>query len=329
MSVASAVEFSAYRQYEATRQEANNAIMALLAGSKLAAHTLQLTAGSRSLLPDIFPGVEHINYFNLRTDVATELLIDSGHHLGAVAVPYALAVHEDFVMTTVDLLRQFSIAVKAPGRSRDPAKNPVKAWNMHEALYMTLGAPVPSLGAGQGVGSTALQGFHLLREMRNCHIHAGGVTAGSPRLAQAAADIGPLAAAEWERLARRSHLDVVADTRLRFTTFDIFAVFATTKTLGRELNALLRASLGADQWAQLCVQDYLGVSSKAVRSDPWLRGLRGHADALYGAAAIPDGELIAAARAVDAWAGGQAIPARRPARRRRPGTGRPDPAVST
>ena len=92
------VEFPTFRRYEANRQEANNAMMALLAGSKLAVHTLQLTSGSKELLPRIFPGVDHIAYFNLATDEATRLLLDTAHHLGAVAIPYALAVHEDFVM---------------------------------------------------------------------------------------------------------------------------------------------------------------------------------------------------------------------------------------
>src|SRR5687768_13620496 len=162
------VDFPGFRRYEAIRQEANNAMMALLAGSKLAAHTLQLTAGSKGLLPEIFPGVEHIRYFNLRTDSATALLLDTGHHLGAVAVPYALAVHEDFVMTTLGLLGQLGYAHKAPGDSRD-TYNRVSAWNMHEAVYLTLDSPAPVRGA-----CDELEHFHLLREKRNSHIHNGG-----------------------------------------------------------------------------------------------------------------------------------------------------------
>lgn len=57
------VEFPAFRRYEATRQKANNALMAMLAGSQLAAHTLQLTSGSTQLLPEILPGVAEIQYF--------------------------------------------------------------------------------------------------------------------------------------------------------------------------------------------------------------------------------------------------------------------------
>jgi len=163
------LQFPGYRRYEATRQQANNAMMALLAGSRLAAHTLQLTKGSTELLPDIFPGVDHINYFNLRTDKATDLLDNVGHHLGAVAVPYALAVHEDFVMSALELLDTLGHPTRAPGQNPDPLKNGVKASNMHEAVWLTLGQPLPTHGACE-----ALEHFHLLREMRNAHIHAGG-----------------------------------------------------------------------------------------------------------------------------------------------------------
>ena len=132
------MEYPGFRRYEAVRQEANNAMMALLAGSKLAAHTLQLTSGSVRLLPEIFPGVPHIGYFNLRTDVAAQLLAEVGHHLGAVAVPYALAVHEDFVISTLELLDSLGRPTLAPGKKQDLAKNDVKAWNMHEAVWVTL-----------------------------------------------------------------------------------------------------------------------------------------------------------------------------------------------
>lgn len=144
-------------------------MMALLAGSKLAAHTLQLTAGSSQLLPDIFPGVDHISYFNLRTDVATDLLLNTGHHLGAVAVPYALAVHEDFVVTALQALTGLGYTVLAPGSSKNLAKNRVAAWNMHEALFLTLGKSVPA----RGTDLVSLELYHLLREMRNCQIHNG------------------------------------------------------------------------------------------------------------------------------------------------------------
>jgi hypothetical protein len=299
------VEFPGFRQYEATRQEANNAMMALLAGAKLAAHTLQLTTGSRQLLPEIFPGVEHIGYFSLRTDTATALLADTGHHLGAVAVPYALAVHEDFVMTTLELLDSLGYMRKAPGRNGDLTKNPVKAWNMHEALYMTLGLQVPIRGSNP----MALEHFHLLREMRNSQIHDGGGISGS--LKQQVQDMSQPAAIDWLRLARRTPMDVIAEDQLRFTTFDIFAVFATTKTLGRTLNTLLRNHVPRPSWARIAVDDYAVHSSKSAGSDAWMRGVLGHATLYYGAVKISERELVDAAIAARYWTAGRNIVPRR------------------
>lgn len=81
------VKFAQYRAYEAQRVNANNAMMALLAGSHLASHTLKLTEGSDLLLPEIFPNVSHIGRFNLKTETATEILYAAEHHLSAMAGP--------------------------------------------------------------------------------------------------------------------------------------------------------------------------------------------------------------------------------------------------
>jgi hypothetical protein len=292
------VEFPGYRQYESTRQDANNAMMALLAGSKLAAHTLQLTTGSHQLLPAIFPGVEHIRYFNLRTDDATELLLDTGHHLGAVAVPYALAVHEDFVLTTLKLLQKLGYTQKAPGDSNDLTKNRVTAWNMHEAIYLTLGEPVPSRGSNEW----ALEHFHLLREMRNSQIHNGRVT--SVRLQQEVADMSSLAETEWIRLSRRPSVDLIASGTFRYTIFDIFTAFATTKSLGRMLNTLLLDSLTASEWAQVCIEDYASQSSKPLHSDQWMRGLIGYASQFYSKVSLTEQQIVDAAVLSRLWAQG-------------------------
>ena len=311
------IEFPAFRRYEAIRQQANNAMMALLAGSKLAAHTLQLTAGSSRLLPEIFPGVDHITYFNLRTADATDLLTNVGHHLGAVAVPYALAVHEDFVMTVLDMLGTLGYTCQAPGQSPDLTKNRVTAWNMHEAVWLTLGQPVPSGGS-----CVPLEHFHLLREMRNTHIHSGGAI--SPRLLDEVTTMSATAEAAWHRLSHRTPATVVSTGQLEFTTFDIFAAFATTKSLGRTINHLLRDHLPLSTWGRLCVEDYAVISSKSVGSDRWIRGLLGHAAMNYGAKPLPEQDVIDAAVVAGAWTQGKSWTARRAPRsartKRNPGT---------
>ena len=282
--------------------------MALLAGSKLAAHTLQLTTGSRQMLPDIFPGVDHIGYFRLRTDAATDMLLNTGHHLGAVAVPYALAVHEDFAMTTLRLLVRLGFTRTAPGNDPDSRKNPIRAWNMHQAIYMTLGLSIPA----RGTCVPAYEHFHLLREMRNAQIHSGGDI--SQRLADEVRDISTPAAIDWERLARRTPGEVIATPPMQFTIHDIFTVFATTKTMGREINTLLRDHLPHDQWAQLCIEDYASFSSNARGSDQWIRGLLGHAKQSYGTVGITEQELVDKAITMGFWAAGKTYILRRSAR---------------
>ena len=69
--------FPEYRAYVASRIEVNNAMMALLAGSRLAAHTLTLTVGSTATLSQLFPAVEHVGRFDLRSDSARQLLNDA------------------------------------------------------------------------------------------------------------------------------------------------------------------------------------------------------------------------------------------------------------
>src|SRR5215475_4717105 len=88
------VRFAEYRRYEARRVEVRNAMMALLAGAGMASHLLQLTRGSRHLLPEGFPRVPHIGRFNLRTEVARQILDAADTHLGAMSVPYGLAGRE-------------------------------------------------------------------------------------------------------------------------------------------------------------------------------------------------------------------------------------------
>jgi len=89
---------------------------------------------------------------------ARQFLLDADCHLASVAVPYALATHEEFVMNTLSLLT-------AHGRTLVTHGKQVRAWNMHTVLFETLGVPEPE---------EWMQSFHVLRELRNCITHVGG-----------------------------------------------------------------------------------------------------------------------------------------------------------
>lgn len=279
--------YPAYRNYVANRIEVNNAMMALLAGSRLAAHTLQLTAGSSATLGQLFPAVEHIERFNLHSDSARDLLHHADSHIASVAIPYALATHEEFVMRMLEFLKREDRTLVASGKKAVR----IRAWNMHTVLFDTCGYPEPT---------DWMETFHVLREVRNCIIHAAGAV--STDLNTLIAAMGDASRAGWVRLNSGDDPEELSDNgRLALTAEHVFAAFAVTKGVGREINAALGAELDATTWARLAVEDFVANTSKTRNSTGWRRSLVGYARQYYAVAALTEKDLEAAARQLGAW----------------------------
>lgn len=280
------VLFPAYRAYSKSRVEVNDAMTALLVGSRLAAHTLSLTAGSSATLGQLFPAVEHVTRFNMRSDVARDYLNQADHHIASVAVPYALATHEDFVMGMIDLLT-------GEGRTivkRDKGKQ-IKAWNMHAVLFDTCGEAEPE---------DWIQSFHVLREMRNCITHAGGGV--DQKLRDCIGEMGTSARAGWQSINGGPPEDIEGpDGQLVLTTEHVFSAFAVTKRLGREINGLLAREFNADTWARIAVEDYQSQTTKLRNSSQWRRSLTGYVRQNYGTIRINEAQIEAAARYLGLW----------------------------
>jgi hypothetical protein len=151
------VHFAEYRAFEVQRQQASNAMKGLLAGAQLASHLLQLTEGSDTLLPEVFPRVPHIRRFNLRTEAARSILQSADTHLGAMSVPYALALHEDFLKTCVGLLIR-------DGRAPSSAGSAVLA-QLHDGI---------ETATGETFDADSIIQIDTIRLMRNATIHSGG-----------------------------------------------------------------------------------------------------------------------------------------------------------
>lgn len=279
------VQFAIYRQYEESRQRANIAMVSLLAGSELAAHTLKLAAGSDRLLPEIFPAVPNIARFNLRPAAAAEVLGAAGPHLATVTVPYALAIHEDFVMQCIEWNE------RAHGGTRP--KRPLDTSNMHETLVLMVGGALPQRA------SVDLELFHLYRQVRNCHIHGGGRV--SKALRKQVKGLSHAALVRWFDLTGREAKTLVAGDLAEYCLLDVFAIFAVTKELGRGINALLQSGLSQSQWAEACVDDYCQETSRIPNSNAWGRGLVGYARHRYQALALTNGELFQAAKNKGKW----------------------------
>lgn len=287
----SEVLYPRYRAYIENRVELNDAIMALLAGSRLAGHTLSLTVGSEATLSELFPAVQHIRRFNLRSDVARELLNNADHYFASLALPYTLAVHEDFVMSTLDWLAQEGVQVTENGK---PLRSwgRIRAWNMHEILFESLGEFPPE---------EWLQSFHVLRETRNCIIHAGGVI--DDKLRGAIKEMGSNARSGWKSISLGTPEDIEKEAKVLLTAEHIFLVLAVTKHLGREINRHLQIRLGKPAWARIVVKDFQASTSKVPHSSSWRRALIGYARHRYGGIGLSAAQLEAAARAAGLWKG--------------------------
>ena len=277
--------FRTYRDYVDNRIEVNNAMMALLAGSRLAAHTLSLTVGSTTTLAQLFPAVEHIERFNLRSDSARQLLADADQHMASVAIPYALATHEEFVMDMLKLL-------SAEGRTLITHGKQVKAWHMHSVLFETCRYAEPV---------EWMQTFHVLREVRNSIIHAGGAV--DTRLTDAIDAMGPAARSGWSKLNLSTQPEsLIGDNgRLALTAGNVFTAFALTKRIGREINAALGQELDESTWARVAVADFHDSTSKTRNSSGWRRSAVGFVRQYYGLAGIAEGDVEKAARDLGLW----------------------------
>jgi hypothetical protein len=259
------VNFLQYREHDEARTQANNAIMALLAGSRLAAHTLQLTDGSDSLLPEIFPRVPHIERFNLKSSIAKDLLNDAEMHLGAMSVPYVLALHEDFGNTALKLL----------------GERPRKAASLHSAL----GACLPTISWGASEGA-----FHIARILRNSMIHSGG-RLDSQSIREFARYVDSAGRVEWRRLAERDPLKLGVGDSVQFAHGELIAALSITKGLAKLINLGLQAALPRTAWADLLIDDIAATEPRHLADQSRVRKCVGYARHFYGPIALTRQEI--------------------------------------
>jgi hypothetical protein len=265
--------FADYRQYEQVRVEASNAVMGLLAGAQMAAHMLQLTKGSDRLLPEIFPHIPHIGRLNLTTQAAQDILTAGDIHLGAMTVPYVLAIHEDYLKTCLTLLQRGSIRLtKPPGD--------LKLADQHEEIERA---------TGKSFTATSLQQLHTLRLMRNCTIHSGGRVNGT--LIRQLATWTPDAEAGWVKLTHRSPLSLQIGDRITFSHGEMLIALAVTKTLAREANQFLQPALPRDLWADLVIEDLQAENPSALAAPDTVRRATGFARFHYGPLKLTSTEI--------------------------------------
>ncbi|KZE89555.1 hypothetical protein [Microbacterium sp. TNHR37B] len=278
------IGFRRYRKYVDARVDANNAMIALLAGSRLAAHSLQLHAGSPHQLPGLFPAVKDIDRFNLLPDHASGLLLDADAHLSAVAVPYALAVYEAFVKDAVAMLKDEGYPVASD-------RNALNAGRMHQTLFDAAGLPQPD---------DVIPLFHVLRCLRNAQIHHAGNVTG--QVTESLSALGDQQRARWERLTMGPIELMIAEGKLHFSLGHLVAAFAVTKEAARRINTMLGQKISRNSWATMAVADFAEDAAHPRNSRQWKRGLEGFARFHYlGGLSLSSQELEKAARESGLW----------------------------
>ncbi|MEV6993408.1 hypothetical protein AB0N87_30130 [Streptomyces sp. NPDC093228] len=230
-------QFPAYRQYEQLRRSVNDSVMGLFAGAGLASHLLHPMVKAAVPLSLIYPDVEEISRFDLSIEEARAILDDAGPHIANMALPYLMSLHEDYMGSCLALLvRDGLITARSVSRSA--------ASRMHEDFEQAIGSPLPA-------GS--LQQFHVLREMRNCLIHRGGVI--DERLVVAASACSRGAIAGWRKVAENSPRALKPGDSLRIGTDELVLGFAVSKLLARAVNELLIGGLTRDTWVDIILED--------------------------------------------------------------------------
>ena len=186
-------------------------MMALLAGSQLASHLLNLSAGSSRLLPEIYPLVPHIGRFNLTSEAANAILTSADVHLGAMAVPYTLGLHEDFLKTCLQILQRAGAISGAEIRR--------SGLSEHHSLIES--------ATGGSFDAVSIEQLTVLRRMRNCVIHAGGRA--SAELAACLETWSPAAEKSWGNLGGRNPSGIRQGDRVRLGHAEMVIALAATK----------------------------------------------------------------------------------------------------
>lgn len=246
--------------------------MALLAGSKLAVSVLHLTSGSTHRLAELFPSVEHIERLNLRTDDARTILSDAENHVGALAIPYVLSIHENYVVNLCE-------ALVAGGVLPASALSGIGPANMHERFVTATG--------GSFTAET-LRLFHFLRLIRNAQIHYAGKTHAA--LADYSLAMTQTDETNWQRVTGNALPRYFLGDELRLSVFELIGTLAISKRLAEEANEEFQLGLPRSQWLQLVVEDWASTR-RPGNAEVRIRNAVGYARHMYGALALTRPEI--------------------------------------
>lgn len=269
------IGFPGYRRFDAARVDANKSMVALLIGTRLAAHTLDAHDGSEVRLPEMYPAVQGVDLLNLKVVDAQAVLLGSEQHLASMAIPFVQSVYEVLVDDAMGLLQR-------DGKPKPTRTDRRGLMNRHRYLERVTGV---------GFDPHHLELIDFTRRLRNCIVHDGAAVSVEVTTAWSSLTAG--AAAEWSKLANRPFNTVGDGTGRQLTEAgELVAVLAITKRLSREICAQLAASLSSTTWAEVVLDDFDVEHPRGLSPRPTLlREVRGFARQHYLNASVAEADL--------------------------------------
>ena len=288
------VKYPLYRQYEANRVRVNDALMALLVGSRLASHSLSLHGGSSVTLGDMYPAVDQINRMNQKACDVRELLDHSERHFTLMAIPYLVSVHVAHVKDVLELLIERGVAsLDQACTQRNGQLTDELATIDADAIHREL---IESANFDLELSEDDLDLFSLARRMRNRILHANA-TAGS-HLRNAYLGLSAEARKRWERPAGRELPISGSSESLDLKAGELIATLAVTHQIAKRINFSMQAGMPRPTWARLAVDDYRSMSRQRFGQPDVLKRLRGFSQTHYGPLRLTDDELCEAVQEV-------------------------------
>ena len=219
-----------FDKFTDARVAANDAMIALLVGSRLSAKTINdLGLKNDELITKVFDEktLKGVSRFNLTSSSALRILRDAENHLAYMAIPYAVAVYERYVRDVIQALKVDSY-VPVSSMSDDAIRD-LKLENMLSVIFEKYDLQFDPIDQTL---------FSIVRQMRNRIIHSGGYVGSN--LMPEYRNMQKKYKAEWEKLAGRPLTDAVLDRKFVLSEGELFVALAICQRLVNQIDEIIK-----------------------------------------------------------------------------------------
>ena len=240
-----AVEHLGWQALLSARNEAHTTTNGLIAATYIADRAM-VDADQDRYVPDVFAGDAAVfQHFNRPIREARALLDQARHGVGAIALPYAIALYNDYLVDAVALA--LLAGVSPPDEGRIPG-----LASLHRFLEKQCGISLAT--------KPQMYMFEVVRHMRNSVVHGSRVVDDELAAARRALrDEAPNAERDWTNVTKHRLPMFRAGDEIKLSPLDARGSIYAAANLARELNVEVFRWLPAEITADLVVAHYRHV----------------------------------------------------------------------